>query len=122
MRTAALKKNGPRAAQVVESLRKLPAVTSAEANLLTGSVTIHYDRTKADLGTLELALREHCGVSADPLPDARALLSTPAPSPAALRRNDPRAKVLHTVARTAALFLVEKAVEQALLALLAGLL
>lgn len=122
MRTAALKKNGPRAAQVVESLRKLPVVTSAEANLLTGSVTVHYDRTITDLGVLEQALREHCGLSADSLPDARALFSASLCSPAATRTNHPRRTAMNTVARAAALYLVEKAVERALLALLAGVL
>jgi copper chaperone CopZ len=107
---------------VVESLRKLPVVTSAEANLRTGSVTVHYDRTITDLGALEQALREHCGLCADSLPDARALLSTPSCNPATTRRQDPRRKVMNMVARAAALYLVEKAVEQALAALLAGVL
>lgn len=122
VRTTALKKNGPRAAQVVDVLRQLPAVTSAEANLLTGSVTVYYDRTVADLGLLTQALREQCGVSIEALPDAKALVPAPSARRVNGSKNTAQSEVFNAVARSAALFLIEKAVEQALLALLAGLL
>jgi hypothetical protein len=113
VRAAAVKGSEEKAAAVRVLLQSTTGVRSAAANPLTGSVTIHYDQQITD----HLKLME--------LLDQRGyFVGRPVAAPAmnvSLSRS-PKSQVGSMVATTVATFLVEKALEHAILALLTSVL
>lgn len=120
LRTQRLKRDHRRAGEIEEALRGLPAVTSAEVNPLTGSVTVHYDRAITDLAALTEILQQHAGLDGRlPAPSTSfPQTSRRAPGPGAV----PGERMVHTVAKTAARYLLEQALERSVVLLLASLL
>jgi hypothetical protein len=74
VRSALVKNNEKRATSAVEWLRTLPGVSSAEANTLTGSLTLRYDPALIGSGGLLDALKDagyvghHVAIPVRPVP------------------------------------------------------
>jgi copper chaperone CopZ len=98
VRSPLFRKNAERATAVRNSLESVDGVRSATVNLVTGSVTIYYDCSRASTATLLETLRYH-GCSGH-----RHALPPHAPA----------------IGKTVAGFLVEKAIERSLMAVVAA--
>jgi hypothetical protein len=109
VRSPLVKNNDQRAASAVQWLRTLPGVSSAEANTLTGSLTVRYDPAQTGGGALLDALKEagyvghHAAVPIHPVARAQTNL---------------RAEVAAKVAKTLAAYAIEQAVVALVTALL----
>lgn len=124
VRTSILKKNTHRADEVKNLLLRMPGISCAEVNELTGSVTVQYDASRASLPPLLEALRQQGCLSSD----AATALTAPRPHSAQLHAptrfldGSAPANVVGKVAKAAAFILFEKALEHSVLLLLAEVL
>jgi copper chaperone CopZ len=110
VRTPAVKRNPAGAAALREAIETLAGVTRAEVNPLTGSVTVHYDKTVTSSQQILARLEQHGHY--DP---QRALGADDYLQRAASRAGDALGRALFGMA-------VEKAVERSAVALVAALL
>lgn len=125
VRTSILKRNTHRADEVKNLLRRMPGISCAEVNDLTGSVTVQYDVSRTTLPALLdvlgqqgcLSSDEVAGAVAAPRAHGAQLLAPPrfldGPAPV---------NVVGKIAKTAAFILFEKALEHSVLLLLAEVL
>lgn len=113
VRTGAVKGSEEKAASVKALLQSASGVCSVAANPITGSVTIHYDQQATDHLRLMELLNERGYFVGQPVVAPLTRVSVPEP-----RKSQLGSMVVTTVAT----FLVEKALEHAIFALLAGLL
>lgn len=111
VRSHRVKKNEQQALSATAWLRSLPGVSSAHANTVTGSLTLHYDPSLTGGGTLLAALKE-AGYVNPMLQDGFAG-STAKPPMSGLHR-----ELGARVAKTIAVYAVEEAVKALLVALL----
>lgn len=112
VRTAAVKGSEEKAASVTTLLQSASGVSSVAANPVTGSVTIHYDQQVTDHVRLMELLNERGYSVGQPVAAPLTKVSVAEP-----RRSQLGSMVVTTVAT----FLVEKALEQAIFALLTSL-
>jgi hypothetical protein len=115
VRTPALKRKPARAEQVKTTLEAAPGVLDCAINVLTGSVTIRYDRdlVSADEVTLMLARSGATVASVPPLPNA---------ANSELVSGSQVYKASSTVGKFIVGFAVEKIVERSALALVGAIL
>lgn len=100
-----IRKEPQRAREIQSATGRINGVTSVEANIVTGSLLIRYDKDKVDVETIMSSMRE-MGLPSAPA-RARAAQHRPAPSPLA-------DKVVNV--------LVEKLIERSAIALVGALL
>ncbi|MBX5494605.1 MAG: hypothetical protein IRZ15_04665 [Bryobacteraceae bacterium] len=105
IRSAAVKRNEAGAHQAKQLLAGVPGVTSVATNTLTGSITVCYDTRLLDSSTLLAKLREQGYVNPE-----NASATRPSPPPAA------------RAADAMASYVVEKAIESSLSAMISALL
>lgn len=113
VRSQLVKKNQQRALSAAAWLRSLPGVSSADANTVTGSLTLRYDPDLTGGATLLAALREagYIGATSAHLPAQPSVKSQG--SPANFQR-----ELGTRVAKIVAMYAIEEALKAALLALL----
>ena len=65
IRTEELKRNDRKARAVVAALDGMPGIISAEANVITGSVLVHYEPRLLDAAGIMAAIKEHLATPID---------------------------------------------------------
>lgn len=113
VRSSLIRRNHSRANEAVESLRPLAGVHSAEANPLTGSLTLRYDPSVMTGDALLVRLKEGGWIPLGPV-----LPSAAATTPVAWLGSETSAKV----AKAVAIYALEKVAERSLAALIAAVL
>ena len=113
VRSSAVRRNEVGALRAAAWLRSLPGVSSADANPLTGSLTLRYDPALTGSGTLLEALQEAGYVSRH--------VTAPATLPARPARRS-TSDLGGRLARGVAAYALEKALEHSVLALVGALL
>ncbi len=119
VRSAKVKRDAARAAELERWLRSIPGVTGVFLSVLTGSVLIHYDVRIADGGGLVTLLRDEGWIGAPAPRPARP--GRPAGS-AAFRHLLPPKKVQRLLAEAILKAVAEAAIERSVLAIAAAIL
>lgn len=119
VRTSVIKKNTQRANEIRNQLLPVSGVTSVEVNTLTGSITMRYEAAITNHEALLEALRQEGCLRSDLPPQVE---PGPLSAPAAFLAGPAAANAVAKIAKAAAFFLVEKALERSVLLLLAEVL
>lgn len=116
IRTEELKRNERKARAIVAALDAMPGVISAEANIITGSLLVHYEPQVLDAAAVMTGIKEHLATPID--------LARPRASPT----GEERQRAVHIAALQRKVvdavvwYAVEKAVERAAPLVLSALL
>jgi Heavy metal associated domain 2 len=123
VRCEALRRNETGAILVRSQLDTTAGVTAVNINLLTGSVIMHYDVRKTTAADLLAVLDAHPWLSLNEYADTVAI-SPPfrAPNRARYRENGANGEPGAQIGRAVAAFMVEKAIERSLVALVSAVL
>lgn len=121
VRHHAWKRDAAGAERACARLSALPGVQSIRPNEMAGSLVIHYDHSVTGAEELLNAVQQQLGTvrltTNERLSSAASFRAAPA-----LRHSRPGGDLQQTVARAAATYLIEKALEQSLVLLLSNLL
>jgi Heavy metal associated domain 2 len=119
LRSALFRRNPERAAALERLLASANGVRSAVVNPLTGSVTIYYDRSRTTSAALLAVLRSQgCPIALVPATD----LERCDRKTIAIVRSRPSAANGPAIGHAVARFLLEKAIERSLMAVVAAVL